>query len=32
VAFLVFWAFIAAASAISLWLAGTSALPPPRQN
>lgn len=32
VAFLMFWAFIAAASAISLWLAGTSALPPPRQN
>jgi hypothetical protein len=31
-AFLVFWAFIAAASAISLWLAGAATLPQPRQN
>lgn len=32
VAFLVFWAFIAVASAISLWLAGVAALPHARQN
>jgi uncharacterized membrane protein YdjX (TVP38/TMEM64 family) len=32
VAFLVFWAFIAAASAITLWLAGAAGLPQPRQN
>lgn len=31
-AFLVFWVFIAAASAISLWLSGSVALPDSRQN
>jgi hypothetical protein len=32
VAFLVFWGFIAASSAVSLWLAGAAAWPPSRQN
>lgn len=31
-AFLMFWACIAAASAISLWLAGAGAAPQSRQN